>query len=129
MTDADWDLQALKIATRKAALNEKMNAILFLRRSGKKYEAYRQELCNMYLNGQDNFPLTVQDALTRLAAWKPAYTNTKKTGSSFVQEGDPTTKTKKKDKDKTKKYPATSTMVAVTPVAIDRKILVSDAIE
>ena len=105
MDDDDWNLRALKIATGKAALNEKMNAMLFLRRSGEKYDAYRQELYNMYLNGQDNFPLTVQDALTCLDAWKPAYINTKKTSSSFVQEGDPTTKQKKKDKDKTRTVP------------------------
>ena len=107
MTDADWELQDLKVAIGQAALNEKMNAMLFLHRSGEKYEAYRQELYNMYLNGQDNFPLTVQEALTCLDAWKPAYKNAKKTGSSFVQEGDITTKTKKKDKDKTKTVPGT----------------------
>ena len=48
--------------------------------------------------------MTVQEAHIRLDAWKPAYSPTaKKTGSSFVQEGD--ISKKKKDKDKNKVIP------------------------
>ena len=95
MDDDDWDERDLKILTGQKALNEKMNAMFFLKRSGEKFEPYRQELYNVYSNGQDNFLLTVQEQHPHLDAWKPVYSPTvRKTGSSFVQEGD----TKKKER-------------------------------
>ena len=100
--DDAWEERALIIAVGKECLNEKMTAILFLKQSGDKYEPYRQEMYNHYNNGQDNFPLTVQEQHTHLDVWKPAYgTTAKKNGNSFVQEGTP----RKKDKDKDKMVP------------------------
>ena len=72
-----------------------MPVMLFLRQAGEKYEPYRQTLYNQYNDGQDNFPMTVQEQHTRLDAWKPVYTtNAKKDGNSFVQEGTLKRKTK-----------------------------------
>ena len=51
MADEEWDERELAVLVGQAALNEKMHAMFFLRRSGEKYEPYRQELYNMYLNG------------------------------------------------------------------------------
>ena len=74
-----------------------MTAMLFLKRSGEKFEPYCHKLYNSYLNGQDNNLLTVQEQHTRLDTWKLAYSPTaKKNGSAFVQES----VVKQKDKDK-----------------------------
>ena len=85
MTTDLWDEHDEAIKKGQDALNEKVNAMIFLQRSGEKYEPYCQELYNSYSNGQDNFALTVPEQHTRLDAWKPAYTPTpKKTGTSFA---------------------------------------------
>ena len=100
--DDVWEERSLTIAVGKECLNEKMPVMLFLRQAGEKYKPYRQTLYNHYNDGQDNFPMTVEDQYSRLDAWKPAYTSmAKKNGNSFVQEGT----SKKKDKGKDKVVP------------------------
>ena len=88
MTEDMWVERAVKIADGQLFLHEKMSAVIFLERSGSKYEPYRQELNNDYGKGLDSFGDSIQEQHSNMEFWKPVYVmkETKK-ATAFVQEG------------------------------------------
>lgn len=86
--DNAWVIREVTIQVGRECLNEKMITMLFLKKSGEKYEPYRQDLYNNYNDGIDKFPSSVEEQHSRLDVWKPAYTKiVRHDGSSYVQEG------------------------------------------
>ena len=111
MTEAMWTKRTVAIADGQLCLHEKMSAVIFQKRSGSKYDPYRQELNNDYGKGLDSFGDTIQEQHSNMEFWKPVYVmkETKK-GSNFVQEG------KKERRKRQKKHLVHSIM----PVMVSR---------
>ena len=52
---------------------KKMLAVIFLKRSGAKYDSYGQELNYGYSKGLDSYKDSIQEQHSSMEFWKPAY--------------------------------------------------------
>ena len=95
-TDADGsdlEIERLRmIAIGKDTLNNKVKAMVYLKRSGTKFEAYRRELDNDYTKGHDNFANDPSMQHRRMCLYRApivrTYTQKNTPGDAHLQTGD-----------------------------------------